>query len=329
MGRRRRRINEHLPKHVYRKGAGFIYRREGKDTYLCKQADPLSVLWAAYERAQKPDQGDTLRWLVNTYLASDKFRKLAPRTRESYGGYAVTLLGFKTASGRPFGDALLTEITLISIRGFLDKYPAPISANRQIQFLKSAWNWVAQRHPVPDNPCRGVELNVQSARERYVSQEEYETVLNMATGYLPPMMELAYLCRARRSEVNALMEADILPEGVRLNRGKGSEGEITAWTPRLRAAVDAAKSLHPNAPAPIKGSYLIHDKAGAPIKKNSFDTAWRRLINRAIAVGVEPFTFHDLKAAGYSDQLEQWAGHKSEKMHRVYNRKLRIVEPPA
>ena len=35
----------------------------------------------------------------------------------------------------------------------------------------------------------------------------------------------------------------------------------------------------------------------------------------------------DLKAAGYSDQKKQDAGHKSEKMHRVYNRKLRIVEP--
>ena len=145
------------------------------------------------------------------------------------------------------------------------------------------------------------------------------------------MMELAYLCRARRSEVSALRETDVLPDGLRLNRGKGSEGEITAWTPRLRAAVEAARAVHPKAPTPIKGgAYLIHDKAGQPIKKNSFDSAWRRLMNRAIDAGIAPFTFHDLKACGYSDMKEQFAGHKdrSGKMHRVYNRKLRIVEPP-
>lgn len=329
MGRRRRRINEHLPKHVYRKGAGFIYRHDGKDTYLCKQTDPASMLWTAYERAKKADHDDNLRWLVNTYLESPKFRELAPKTREAYAGYANTLLGFKTASGTEFGDAPMDAITMITIRDFLDKYPAPISANRQIQFLKAAWNWVAQRHPVPANPCAKVELNKQPARERYVDQVEYQQVLRMARGYLPAMMELAYLCRARRSEVSALRESDVLADGLRLKRGKGSEGEITAWTPRLRAAVEAARSIHPGAPTPIKGAYLIHDKGGLPIKKNSFDSAWRRLMNRAIDAGLEPFTFHDLKAAGYSDQKEQWAGHKSEKMHRVYSRKLRIVEPPA
>lgn len=330
MGRRRRKINEHLPKYVYRKRAGFVYRRHGKDTYLCKQTDPPSVLHAAYERVLAQGRENNLRWLLQTYLESAKFKALAARTRSAYEGYVAVICGFKTATGSEFGDAQLEAITMQTIRGYLDKYPAPIAANRHVQFIKAAWNWTAQRHKIPPNPCLGVELNRQDARTRYVTQDEYQTALRLATGYLPVMMELAYLCRARRGEVCALRHSDILEEGLRVIRGKGSEGEITAWTPRLRDAVEAAKRIHPGAPVPIKGgAYLIHDKAGLPIKKNAFDTAWQRLMAKVVAAGGERFTFHDLKARGYSDQKEQWAGHRSERMHRVYNRKLRVVEPPA
>ena len=116
-------------------------------------------------------------------------------------------------------------------------------------------------------------------------------------------------------------------EGIIIRRGKGSEGEITAWTPRLRKAVDAARQINEAAPIPLSGAYLLHDKAGLPITRNAFQSAWGRAMRKWEAAGNERFTFHDLKAAGYSDQKKQDAGHKSEKMHRVYNRKLRIVEP--
>lgn len=327
MGRRRRRINEHLPKGVYRKGAGFIYRKNGKDAYLCKQSAPASELWAAYERALEPDNKGTLNWLLDDYFARKTFK--SQQTKDAYEGYRRLLAEFRTLDGTPFGEVRLEQITKRSIRGYLDKYPAPISANRQIQFLKAAWTYIAQFHDLPDNPCAGVTLNKQEARTRYVNQAEFAAFKKTVSGYLPIFMELAYLLRARWSEVQRLTTNDLLAEGVRLARGKGSEGEITAWTQRLQKAIADCQAFNAQAPTPIAGAYLIHDRKGKAISRNAFQTAWGRAMSAWVAAGNERFTFHDLKAAGYSDQQEQFAGHKSDRMHKVYSRKLRIVEPPA
>lgn len=161
----------------------------------------------------------------------------------------------------------------------------------------------------------------------YVHRDgKLQRVHRLATGYLAIMMELAYLCRARRGEITALRRSDETEEGLRLVRSKGSEGEITAWSTRLRAAVDAAKAWNPSAPSPIGGGYLLHDKAGQPIKKNAFDSAWRRLMDKVTAAGVDPFTYHDLKAAGVTRHKTNFGGHRSPKMRKTYVRELQVIE---
>jgi len=191
------------------------------------------------------------------------------------------------------------------------------------------WRALERFRHVPPNPCTGVALNKQLPRTRYVTQEEFAAFKSAAKGSIPIFMELAYLCRARWSEIARLKVGDITPQGLRVVRSKGSEGEYTALTPRLHAATQAALAFNPNAPVPISGAWLVHSKNGLRIKQNSFQTAWGRAMRDWIANGGERFTFHDLKAAGYSDMKTQSAGHRSGKMHKTYNRKLQIVEPPA
>jgi len=71
--------------------------------------------------------------------------------------------------------------------------------------------------------------------------------------------------------------------------------------------------------------YLLHDAKGQPIRQSSFQSAWNRLMNKALAKGLkERFTFHDLKAKGITDfdgDKQKAAGHKSARMAEVYNRK--------
>jgi len=342
MGRRRRRINERLPKYVYRKRDGFIYRPYlgmvdgkpafGRDVYLCSRDSSTAKIWDAYEKATG-HKTNTLRWLLDTYHKSQQFQELAERTRGDYDLYRARICQRQLAGGDLFGDVALTEIDMYSIRQYLDTYRdkhgrlAPIAANRHIQYLKAAWNWAIQRHQrVPHNPCVGVKLNPEHSRGRLVTVDEYNTALSLATGYLPVMMEIAYLCRARRGEIQNLRRSDELAEGLRLIRAKGSEGEITAWSPRLRAAVEAAKALNPRAPSPIGGAYLIHDRLGRPIQKNAFDSAWGRLRAKFMAAGVERFTFHDLKAMGITRHADNFGGHRSEKMRKTYVRELQIIE---
>jgi len=273
----------------------------------------------------------TFNWLLKTYNASPQFKKLMPRTQADYESYKRIITGYKMKNGKPFGEAPIKRIKKTAIRAYLDKYKggkAPIAANRHIQYLKAAWGHCEQRiDSIPENPCKGVTLNEQKPRTRYVTQKEFSAFKSKTKGYVPLFMELAYLCRARWSEIAALKTTDILPEGIRLVRGKGSEGEITAWTNRLNAVVASVQAYNSGAPSPISGSFLIHDKHGGAIRQNAFQTAWQRLMVKYKKEGGVRFTFHDLKSAGYSDQKLQDAGHRSDRMHRVYNRKLRTVEP--
>jgi integrase len=341
VGRKRSRTTKQWPKGVYRKRDTLIYReylgvvdgktKFGPDVYLCELTDPASKLHQAYERITQHDQG-SINWLLKQYHESPQFKKLSPRTQSDYPEYQRLLTAYIMGNGRAFGEAPLTCVKRTTLRGYLDKYGAPIAANRHIQYLKAAWNWGLERFDnIPDNPCQGVKLNEQKPRDRYVTDEEYATTISLAGGYLPIAMELAYLQRARRGEVFGLMTTALLDEGVRLERAKGSEGEITAYSDRLRAAIKAAQQFNADAPTPITGAFLIHNKHGRPITKNAFDSAWQRLMAKAKKAGVPHFTFHDLKAKGISDHKTNFGGHrdKSGKMRRTYVRKLQLVQPPA
>lgn len=306
------------------------------DQYLCSVNAPRSQFWTAYERVTGVRK-DTLAWLLTAYLGSDQFQGKAERTRGAYRGYAVTLRAQRV--GRElFGDVELIRIDMVTIRTYLDSYRdkhgvrAPISANRQVQFLKSAWNWALERHRhVPPNPCTEVALNKQLPRTRYVTQEEFAAFKASTTAYIPLFMELGYLCRARWSEVAQLKAADILPEGIRLARGKGSEGEITAWTFRLRAVVQACQAFHAGAPAPLAGSFLIHTRQGKAISQNAFQTAWGRAMRRVeAALAQKPNIGAKRLAAmcGYRElgsfyrAFTKWTGHSwSKRGDMRYGRK--------
>jgi integrase len=124
------------------------------------------------------------------------------------------------------------------------------------------------------------------------------------------MMELAYLLRARLSEVQNLRVSDVSDTHVRLIRLKGSEGELTVLSERLRAAVSDVRG----------GDYVVHRYS-----QSAFRSAWRRLQANMKKAGIEPFAFHDLKAKGISDHNTNHSGHRSPVMRKTYVRKLQEV----
>jgi len=193
-----------------------------------------------------------------------------------------------------------------SIRSYLDTYEAPVAANRHVAILKSAWNWCLERYQIPDNPCIGVKLNREAPRQRYVTDDEYETVLRMAPPPIQQYMELAYLLRARWSEVRNLTTSDVTDEYVVLERLKGSEGEHTLLSERLRAAVSDVRA----------DPYICHRYT-----QSGFSSAWRRLMAKVD----KPFTYHDLKSKGVSDHKDNHSGHRSAAMRKTYVRKKQEV----
>lgn len=336
MGRRRStRADGRLPPYVYRRkrqnlvelrryfGAGkwgpSTSLRDEDGNTLPSDAS-LQAITRAYHRAVQVDNAPrTLRWLLAQYMASPRFLRLAKTTAGHYRGYAAAITGRTLRTGATFGDVPLDKITRPIIARYRDsRADAPIAANRELQFLSAVFSWALEQGYAKDNPVQGVEKNPQKARDRYVEDWELDLVEGLTPDWLRAAIELAYLCRARRGEVLALTRDNLLEQGVHLKRTKGSESEITRWSPRLRAAVDLAKSHNRDTLSRL----LIHDKRGGKIRTTAFNSAWQRVMAKAQKAGLrEPFTFHDLKAKGITDHTEHAGGHRSARMAEVYIRR--------
>jgi integrase len=346
MGRNRKsKADQRLPPYVYLAKGRYVHReyRDGKlgrETVLCPGDTPIAQVWAAHAAlTAEPAPRHTLRWLFDQYLQSQDFLRLQPTTRRDYEGYARRIADTPQRNGTPFGAADLDQITPGVLRRYADKKAetAPKSANREISFLKVAFRWGAERDIVRDNPARDIKKSAEQPKNLYVTDADYRAAYNAAAKYpyLPPIMELAYLCRLRLCEALDLTRANLTQDGIQIARRKGSKGNLTTWSPRLRAAVDAAQAL-PRKVIPMDDAlaYLIPGADGGRMLESTVQTAWQRLMPGLMERGeVESrFTLHDLKAKGISDteegQRRAGAGHLDGSItERVYNRRLVPVKP--
>lgn len=297
---------------------------------LREEATPAQV-WRAYDSLAANDD-KSLKWLLQQFLKSKQAQRLKPTTRSGYELYLSVICNKKLKGGTLFGELPYSAMTIKTVRRYLDSRTAEIGGNREVQFMKSAFSWAMQYvDDVTANPCVGVTLNPETPRQRYVTHDEYELVYDIAKNsaypHFAPAMELAYLCRARRGEVFSLKKDTLIDDGIYLERGKGSCSEITLWTQRLKNAVKATEAINKQAPTPISGAYLLHDKKGLKFTKNALDTGWQRIIAKALVSGLQDnFTFHDLKAKGISDHEHKHGGHRSGKMKLVYDRLPDLVK---
>lgn len=131
------------------------------------------------------------------------------------------------------------------------------------------------------------------------------------------------------------------------NRRKGSRDNVVTWTPRLRAAWDAAKARRAQVwkargtavPVNPEKRFIITAEHGGPLGKSGLDTAWNRFIRNAITAGVitaeQRFGLHDLKRRGITDtpgtraDKQEASGHRDESMLDIYDLSVPKVAPSA
>jgi len=323
-----------LPPYVYPRAKCYVLRiyiganQPMRSVQLCPIDAPISEVWAQYEKHKK-NRVKNLRWLLTEYSKSPAFTKNAKATKTLQTSQIEHLCAYKMKSGKPFGEAEIKKITPGAIRKYLDAREAenaPVAGNREKSLISAAWNWALERDKTKlHNPCTVVKRNKETPRDRYVTEEEYNTAYQLAetTPYLRPAMEMAYLCRMRRIEILTATRAQILDEGFDTKRVKGSRDAITSWTPRLVSAVNYKAG-------PVNSLFIVHTKTGQQVGKEAFKSAWTRLKKKMVTAGIEPFNFHDLKSRGCSDYKGEnkldATGHKDPKMLTVYDRKKLVVE---
>lgn len=339
-----------------------VYRVAGKQKTktLAGPAASLADLHQAME-AFKGTATGTLAHLVEQFEHSQEFRELAPATQRDYEFSAKGLKATKTRTG-PLGEQPLAGWSRPMCQRLIDKIAkdrGPSAANHALRYLKRLFRWGMNRGHCADNPAKGIEAAKERKRRRLPTQASYNAALAYAMecgsktphtkgscpGYLWAVIELAYLLRLRGIEVLDLTDAAALENGIHVIRRKGSRGNITEWSPRLRAAWDylseRRQTIHQKRKTAVRmhahQRHLVVAEDGNPLARDSLSSAWDRFIKGAIKAGKiaaeDRFALHDLKRKGVTDTTGTWAdksqasGHKSDTMRDVYDHQLPVVKP--
>lgn len=331
MARPRKTTNDNwMPPGVRVAKGRYILRSkltDGKERRLCSDKATRSQVWAAYESLTNND-ANNLGALCTEYRKSPVYYALSPATQELYRHCHNNLKKITFNGGVTFLSIQPERITPGVLRQILDlraAQDAAVMGNREIKgFLSAVYAWALERDKITmaANPCHAVRRNEEKSRTRYVEDWEYNLALKHA-GWLAPVMELAYLLYARISEVINLTRQDIRPEGIYVKRLKGSKSNIVKWSPRIREAIKQE--------GVVSSIYMVH-KNGKRITYGMIRKPWEKMMETAKKENpaFQPFTRHDLKAKGVSDnELPQnSAGHRTKQSEEVYKRKVEKVEPP-
>lgn len=321
----------------------------------------LSELHAAIEQARGVNR-KSMKWLFEQYHASHVFKALAQSTQDAYQTQREIALAQPTKIGVSFGDLDFARLETKHFQSLVDRIAddgKPTKANALMRYLKLVYSWAKRRGHVKDNPVKGVAQAQERQRRRLPDAAVMTRLIQLAAAggqltphtkgscapYLWAVADIGYLCRLRGIEVITLTDAHILDTGLQTNRRKGSRDNVVSWTPRLRAAVDALVQRRRQIwtarktvePLLAKDRLLVVAESGGRLAKSSLDTAWQRLIKRAITDGVieesQRFGLHDLKRKGVTDTVgtradkKEASGHKSDSMMDVYDLSVPIVKP--
>jgi len=303
----------------------------------------------------------SVSWLLDMFHESSAFKKLAPSTRAGYEKIRRSVESRKTKIG-PLGALSTVRLTRPAMQTLVDAIAdegTPTKANHLLRYLRRVFHWGMNRDHCKHNPFSGLEQATERAKRRVPTEHIREVILAFCRArgkytahregavapYLWPVCEIAYLCRLRGIEVVTLTDANVLEDGLLTNRRKGSRDNITKWSPKLRAAVDAAQAHRgwtwerKRTPVPLSAAAraLFVNQDGQPLKKGTFDSAWQTMIRLAIQEGVisveQRFSVHGLKHAGITDtrgtrgEKQLASGHKSERMLDTYDHSVPIVKP--
>lgn len=378
--RRTRKYNPHIPPHIDQAAipAAVFFDHRGKGAWYTLHRDEagkqrrqniaintatLADLHKIMELRNGVDR-ESLNYLCQQYHDSARFKRLKPKTQDSYTWARDVLVNIPTKIKKPMGELGVRKFTPALIQRLIDRIAdegTPSKAAHVLRYLRLVMQWGRNRGYLDSNPALGIEAPVERKQRRLPSQAVMQILIDRARelgqlkrgqlGAVPPhlsyVMELAYLCRLRGIEVVTLTDANELADGVLTNRRKGSRDNVVSWTPRLRAAWETAKARRAQiwaargtaVPTNPEQRYIITAEHGGALGKSGLDTAWNRFVRNAIEAGAitadQRFGLHDLKRRGITDtpgtraDKQQASGHRDESMLDIYDLSVPTVAPSA
>ncbi|ENB4169113.1 hypothetical protein JY412_19640 [Stenotrophomonas maltophilia] len=107
----------------------------------------------------------------------------------------------------------------------------------------------------------------------------------------------------------------------------------TGWRMRSGGLPGEVMLVRLGRPIPIKAEQrpLLVSESGTPLTKSALDSAWQRLVRRAVAEDViekdQRFALHGLEHRGITDSEDKSAGgHVTEAMRQLYDHSVPVVK---
>ena len=329
---RRRKSNFNLPPRMYLKhGAYYYVSKEYKWIRLSNDKAIAFTKWAEIEGetpresgSEKPLAG-SMAALIEKYMV-----EIAPKkAKATYTGNIAEAKNLIDV----FGKMLVLEIRPTHIGKYLDirGINAPIRANREISLLSHIFSYAMRWGQLDRNPCIGVAKHPEKGRDRYITDQEFESVKNLASDLIATVMDFAYITALRKGDILKLKLDQITDEGIWVKQSKTGSKQLYEWTKGLHDVVSRAKQLK----RPIRGLYLFCTRQGQPYSDSGFKAMWQRVQVKWAEIGGVRFTFHDIRAKALTDakrlglDAQSLAGHASASMteHYIKQRDFKRVTP--
>jgi integrase len=315
---RRRESNKHLPQRVYlHHGRYWFMERDGRRRDLgTTEAEMYSKL-AELVETRKPLY--TMNQVFDRYL-NEALTNLSPRTQSDYRGYIENLR-------KSFGEAPPKEISANSIFDYraARAKQSVVQANREVSCLSAIFREAIGWHAIERNPCHELKRLHEQKRTRYVTDQEYLALYNIASERIQCLMDVATITGQREVDLLKLPNRDpsvYTDEGMVFRPGKSKRRHprhgkiietaktvIVEWSAEFEAVIKRLRKVGPD-----MRRTLFCNLDGKPYTESGFRSNWARLMNTALKgrkrkngivtlapVLAAPFTFHDLRAKSGSD----------------------------
>jgi integrase len=127
-----------------------------------------------------------------------------------------------------WGSLTAQSITRSDVRAMMGKIGAPVLANQVLASASAIFTWAVKQELLVSNPCRGVEQNSMSARERVLSDAEVPLFWEAfsAAGVAGAALQVALLLGQRPGEIRR-MRYDQIADGWWIL--PGAADEATGW----------------------------------------------------------------------------------------------------
>lgn len=323
----------------------------GKTKYLCNGAATLSQIHQAAE-ANRPINvkqrvnKTTFRGLFTAWQDTRYFKELKPDTKKSYLTAFNHICKTKTKNGN-LADESIAAWTVGTVRNYRDlrgeKHPG--SANIELALMKSVLQWAYEHEHITANPAAGMRALKRIKRSHYVTDRDFEFFIasarKTAPWYIPVVAEISLACRGRLNEVLNLTAANETPEGIRINRLKGSRDGIIRWSPRLRKAWDLAiknsSEYSPVQQFKKEHRYLfISKRTKDKVTDDAFSRSWKLAMDKAaqeaMAAGIDfaPFQHRDMRKKAVTDDPSHnkmaGSGHRTASVAADYDLSIPKVD---